>query len=94
MDNRELRKLLLFHNLINSPNDRVAKMILKEQIDNEIEKCWCSEIVKIKDMYEIELQQATRREKYQRINGESILQQPSARNRKENLKKKEQNRDL
>ena len=57
-DYTNYKKLLLFHNWIHSPNERVAKKILNEQIENEYEKSWYSEILNIKGKYEIDLEQA------------------------------------
>jgi len=52
------KKLLLFHNLHHSPKERIAKRILDEQIENEVEKCWYSELLDITKIYEIEIEQA------------------------------------
>ncbi|XP_066934534.1 uncharacterized protein [Clytia hemisphaerica] len=48
------KKLLLLHNLINSPDERVAAKILKAQMENQIRNCWYSELKERCDQYEID----------------------------------------
>ena len=48
------KKLLLLHNLVKSSEERVAANILKAQIENEILKCWYSELKGHCDQYQID----------------------------------------
>ena len=40
------RKLMLYHNLINSDDERLAKVLVEAQEESEIQECWYAEVKK------------------------------------------------
>ena len=53
-DKVNYHRLMLFENIINSDEERLAKKIIENQRETQIEQCWYSETIKICKLYEIE----------------------------------------